>query len=172
MNEKEKAENPFGTKKPVSGKSFIGRERLLREINNLLNRNECISMVGERRTGKTSILHHILELKKQQHTSYHDYIFVFFDFHDKSYSKESGVWISILSELLKEIERLELEKKYLLELLDSLKTGEFEDSFSDDLADLLINYGSMGWKFCFLFDEFEKTVNMFDIVLRFWFVLA
>ena len=48
--------NPYTPHNPVTPPLFVGREKLLRDLANALERKESISLVGDRRIGKTSVL--------------------------------------------------------------------------------------------------------------------
>ena len=60
-------DNPFaGVGQPVTGDRFIGRNKEIKIINDrLFGKNSGnLSIVGLQRVGKTSLVHHVLELKK------------------------------------------------------------------------------------------------------------
>ncbi|NNJ11009.1 AAA family ATPase [Chloroflexales bacterium ZM16-3] len=59
--------NPFFHRGPIRDPAyFFGRERELRQILNLLRGGQCISIVGPRRIGKTSLLMHLARPHVQQ----------------------------------------------------------------------------------------------------------
>lgn len=49
-------DNPYEPNRPASGVGFVGRARLLRDLQGALERGVTVSLVGHRRIGKTSIL--------------------------------------------------------------------------------------------------------------------
>jgi hypothetical protein len=80
--------NPYQNRGPISRPdAFIGRERDLEQIRDAVNQGVCVSLIGERRTGKSSCLHmikldheigHIDEEGTQARTP-DDYMCVFVD---------------------------------------------------------------------------------------------
>ncbi len=57
--------NPFIAKTPVRGRYFFGRDDLIEHIFRYIAMDQNVSLVGERRVGKTSILLRILDLKER-----------------------------------------------------------------------------------------------------------
>ncbi|OQY44818.1 MAG: hypothetical protein DRR08_13795 [Candidatus Parabeggiatoa sp. nov. 2] len=48
--------NPYTPWTPVTPPQFVGRQRLLKQLANHLDKDESVSLVGDRRIGKTSVL--------------------------------------------------------------------------------------------------------------------
>ncbi|MDM8558618.1 ATP-binding protein [Candidatus Parabeggiatoa sp. HSG14] len=104
--------NPYITGNPVgNGPAFIGRADVLREVLNVLKhpKNNAIVLVGQRRIGKTSVLHE-LKANLSKESIYHP---IYFDLQDKS-------------------------QKLLKELLQAL-ANKISDEFQQDKLDLLNN---------------------------------
>jgi len=72
-------ENPFFHRKPIKDhRYFFGRTEETRRALHLLRNGECISIVGPRRIGKTSLLFHLCDPQVQQeHDLGDEYVFVY-----------------------------------------------------------------------------------------------
>ena len=58
--------NPFLFGRPVSGDGFYGREALLRQLLDCIRKRQPCSIVGERRTGKTSTLRRVESILRDE----------------------------------------------------------------------------------------------------------
>jgi len=58
--------NPYTPWTPVTPPHFVGRQRLLNQLADHLDKNESVSIVGDRRIGKTSVLQTWAQMQKKQ----------------------------------------------------------------------------------------------------------
>lgn len=58
--------NEFQVGKPVSGKEFIGREKEINELVQLLKSGQSVVLIAPRRFGKTSLMMKVLEIVKSE----------------------------------------------------------------------------------------------------------
>jgi len=134
--------NPYITGYPVGDTpAFVGRDDVVREVRQVLRQpyNNAIVLYGQRRIGKTSVLHE-LKAKLPQENAYH---VVLFDLLDKS----NWPLEKVLQELAKKISDVLQPEK--LELGD-----EPETTFRTRLTELLNKLPSEQ-SLVFLFDEFD-----------------
>jgi len=156
MNEKENDNNPFIYSTPVRGPIFFGRHDLLRKIFYYINAGESVSLVGERRTGKTSILRRVLDLKEQRLRQPTQHLLVFQDFLGIEYRTQSDIWVVILTSLSEEMASAGLETKCVLGAIEQLQSGGLIYS---TLFKVFATLRNNGYRVTFLFDEFEATAN-------------
>ncbi len=107
-------QNPFTFGPPIQDPArFFGRKEVIQQIFNLLNSGHHISIVGERRIGKTSLLTYISN--PEVFTKYLDpcsHIFVFIDF--QKYNKDSTVedfWRTAMRGIERQLNPGEYEKQ-------------------------------------------------------------
>jgi len=72
-------ENPFFHRKPIKDRQyFFGRTEEIQRALRMLRNGECISIVGPRRIGKSSLLYHLCDpLVQQEHGLGEEYAFVY-----------------------------------------------------------------------------------------------
>jgi len=156
MSVKQKPSNPFISKTPVRGKYFFGRDDLLKKIFGYINAGESVSLVGERRTGKTSILLRVLDLKEQLLSQPDRHVFVLLDFLGLDYRDETDIWITLLTALSQAVALADLEAETIARANEQLRSGEL---VSQTLLGLFRTLANDGIKVTFLFDEFEATAQ-------------
>lgn len=106
---KKRCENPFNTSKPVKNREdFFGREEELENVLDLLFKSEsediqCISIVGERRIGKTSFINILLNetTLRSFGIDINNYILIYMNVAEKMAKSQENILTSILNELLK-----------------------------------------------------------------------
>ncbi len=152
VKNKQKHINPFILKTPVKGNFFLGRDYLLDRIYHCLSTGISVSLVGERRIGKTSLLHRMLDVKEQYLKNSDQYVFVFQDFSSLEFNSQLDIWGVLLSNLLEEIP---VKKPVTI----SLKQLLSEEPLFPVLLNLFREFSTNGLAICFLFDEFEYTVR-------------
>jgi hypothetical protein len=125
---------------------FFGRTRETRRALQMLRSGQCVSIVGPRRIGKTSLLFHLCDPEVQKgHNLGDDYCFIYIDCQglrdlDKS---EFYQW------LWKETKRALLEQGEADDWTES--TADFKEFY-----DAMMTIQGEGHKPVFLFDEFES----------------
>lgn len=163
MNKKQEHSNPFTVITPVRGMFFTGRDELLRKTYHSVNLGESVSLVGERRTGKTSVLLRILDMKEQYLSQPDQHILVFRDFLGLEYDNDADIWITLLSTLLEETDHAGLETNIVAKALEELKS---KGIVFHTLLRMFKALANNGVQVTFLFDEFESTVLDLGTALR------
>lgn len=156
MNKKPEYKNPFIYNTPVRGKNFFGRDDLLRKIFDSINLRQHVSLVGERRTGKTSILHRVLDIKQQRLREPSQHLLVLQDFLGIDCRTQADVWVVLLTTLSEEMARSGLHTKSVIQVIEQLQSGK---SILSSLRKFFALLLKDGYKVTFLFDEFEATAN-------------
>jgi cell division septation protein DedD len=161
--------NPFISKTPVRGKSFFGRDDLLRKIFDYINAGESVSLVGERRTGKTSILLRVLDWKEQLLSQPIQHVLVLMDFLGLDYRSDTDIWITLMTALLNEMAQAGLETGCVTRAVGQLQSGEL---VFQTLLKMFRTLAKHRVSITFLFDEFEATVyGRNPVDLRFYKIL-
>ncbi len=139
-------ENPFFHRGPIRDhRYFFGRGEEIRRTLQMLRNGQCISIVGPRRIGKTSLLFHLCDLEVQQrHSLGKEYLFVYIDCQG-------------LGDLDKSLFYQWLWQEVKRELAKRGKVGNWvEDIYSfRDFRETMITLYNEGYKPVFFFDEFE-----------------
>ena len=102
--------NPFIFESPVTGQHFIGRER---EVNLMLDRisnhtRGSIALAGERRIGKTSLLHHVAspDVISRWNMDADKSVFVYLDCGSISKFSMTQFWQTVLRKLERQLRRV------------------------------------------------------------------
>ncbi|QTA82740.1 AAA ATPase-like domain-containing protein [Desulfonema limicola] len=154
--------NPFCVGTAIQNPSdFIGRRQELSDISSMMLNRQNISLRGERRTGKTSLLKYIvhpegislLGLQPDKH------IPVFLNFQQYTESKPFMIWWGIAEGIAMEInkrlpEYKEKTDKYIQNIREYFEHGEF--TFAKFHKELLIFENLI---IHLLFDEFDQIVK-------------
>ena len=146
--------NPYIIGRPIKinePEKFFGRERLFKFINdNLGNEQKTIFLFGQRRIGKSSILHQISNFVEQD-----KYFFVFFDLQDKGNLPLSDVLYEIAGEIIKSLNSSSHEIQLPL-------IGEFQQNpntiFFDNLLPQIYKILN-NRNLVLLLDEFDIFIN-------------
>jgi len=142
-------ENPYWNSGMIEEtKYFFGRKNEIETIFNRIrpSRPQCVSIVGERKVGKSSLLYYVLKSDKRRHELPHHekYIFAYFSFQQ------------CLSVTVEEFWRMlyqELEDK----LPDAIGIERVEDNKTfENMAETLHN---SGYRLILLLDEFDKILK-------------
>lgn len=143
--------NPFVFGDPVrQSQAFVGRRREVMEIFRTIEKAGNISIVGERRIGKTSLLRYIAdpEIKRKNGLDTSRYLFAYLSFEGRSAIDPTGFWHDLLRRLLPQLDRVHLigQAKQLLEQ-KVVTMDEIEQWIAGVKAD--------GLTLVALFDEFD-----------------
>lgn len=153
-------ENPFDYGNPVTNSQrFFGRKNELIRIQNAIHQMRSISIVGERRIGKSSLLRFISlpEIIKEYELG-GEIIFCFVDLQGFEEIDQKGFWNWMLRELSEKLpENLKAE-------VDSVVEQTCFDSLS--LRNLFEKIASK--KLIFLFDEFETILENLEFSKSFF----
>ena len=148
--------NPFAYSQPISKLDrFVGREDELRRILSELRREMSISIVGERRIGKTSLLK-ILLIKLPDEVSTRDAPETYFIYLDlqmmESKDKPIDFWNEVLDELADRVTDTEL-KETIQQLCQAGRIN------TRSLNTLFRQLGNAGLSIVLLLDEFDRLAD-------------
>ncbi len=151
-------ENPFTYGNPISDpQRFIGRRRELDQVySRLLNAEaESSSIVGERRIGKTSLLHHLMHPDVQSKYGIQSgrYIFIYIDLQmiDPK-TTPSRLAQRLLGQLAKQCPDPDIQH-----MIDDIRQSDEIDNFM--LSDLFDAIDSKSFHVVFLLDEFDNITG-------------
>jgi hypothetical protein len=156
MKDRQDRPNPFIFKTPVRGSNFFGRGDLLTKIFEYINAGESVSLVGERRAGKTSILLCVLDQQQQRLCQPNQHILAFLDFLGLSDHTEAEIWITLLGTLVEEMAHVGLKTESVTEAIEQLRSGSL---IQPTLLALFRSLADEGVRVTLLFDEFEATAQ-------------
>ncbi len=135
--------NPFTNRSMIVNESdFVGREAEIAELLSRVRNLGSVSIVGERRIGKSSLLNHLC-LTGNKRLECDDYRFIYIDLQDARYSTPLRFCKSVI--------------KMLNITPDSLPTDE---DCMCKLLDALDEFGKNGKICVLLIDEFEIVTNV------------
>lgn len=148
--------NPFFAKTPVQGKTFFGREELLKKLFYYINAGESVSLVGERRTGKTSVLGQLRAVNTAYLNQANTHLLVYVDFQGLQGHSETEIWESILSALVDEGEDAPVLHNFITQNITQLQSGKLA---FQSLLRVFRRIAKEHVRVTFLFDEFEATAR-------------
>lgn len=135
--------NPFTNRGPVTNpEDFFGRKDELATILERLSSQQCVSVVGERRIGKSSLLYHISQ-SGAEFLDDNRCRFVYCSLQDAHYQSLTGFCATILR-------RLGMED-------DAIQPGQSAAANLIAFTDLLESLATRGERVILCLDEFEET---------------
>lgn len=157
-----KKENPFYHRRAIRKReNFFGRKQELTTVFNRLRNMESVSLIGERRVGKTSFLFHLADPATQ--TEYglepSQYLLSYVNFQAHMASTQSDFWHFILDDLVWQAGAAE-------STVDRLRNQE--DITPLDIARLLRDLQRVGLTLLLLFDEFDSAAENPNFDLAFF----
>ena len=139
------SENPFTTGRMVlREENFVGRSREIANITARLHTYNSVSVVGERRIGKSSLLYHLHQTGARRLDRRGQWVYL--SFHEPELKSQTGFSESLLEELGCAYDNAEMEKKPLVVLSTALNQLTRED-----------------WVPSLLLDEFEDVTQSKDL---------
>jgi len=144
--------NPFDHGRPVPANRFEGRREQLGIIRNKFggDTSQCLSIMGLRRTGRSSLLRYIRERPLEFCESYQRPIIVFLDLLDSRFETPTGL--------------LEGLRRGISEATGNFPWGDQNEPF--DVVDGLTRIVSEGYRLIILLDEFESIKERMDLFER------
>ncbi len=151
--------NPFRIGDPVQEPSdFGGRKEILEKIIYHIRNLQSVSLRGERRIGKTSLLLCLADVAFLEALGLpEDHIAVYFDFQAVAGAGEARVWEAIANAIAKRIKQAPGGEAESEKFLKTIKKDFASESYAGGIGTALI--GLADYKIHLLFDEFEETVN-------------
>jgi len=132
---------------------FIGRQRVVAEIFDAIHRSASVSIVGERRVGKSSLLRYIADptVERKNGLEPERYVFVYFDFQGLPTISSTELWRRIMIDAAGQV-----RNPLLLETIRTLTSGQQEITLAD-LQSLLDGFKQADMNLVLLFDEFDTA---------------
>lgn len=153
-----KSRNPYYAVTPVRDPAmFFGRVRLLGQLYSVLDARQCVSLVGWRRFGKTSILicMDLPEMQQRFACDLSHYVLVFIDF--REYLKKTA------DQFFKTVtKQIVLKSRGRLELLPPAGSGQ------DKFSDILEQIKEQGYHTVLLMDAFDSIMRNEKFDLEFF----
>lgn len=152
--------NPFIIGGPVDARHFFGRARevdaVLDQVSNP-NRGS-VSIVGERRIGKTSLLHYVSapDVIRRWNLDQTPSVFLFKDCGTIIPFSVTGFWRSVLKQFRSELMDRQLEDRVVSAIEDLLRTQEIN---FDDILQLVRSLARANILLVLLLDEFEHVIR-------------
>ncbi len=159
--------NPFRVGRPIQDPvDFAGRREIIQKLSAAMRNLQNISMRGERRTGKTSILLYLVHPDTSLSIRLPEtHIPVYFDFQDSVEASAVNVWRDLTEVIAEQIKLRTLggeirSKKFLSILKEFLTSSEkTSDMFVTGFVRALADLDNSGFKIHLLLDEFDQTVR-------------
>lgn len=146
-------ENPFSFGDPIKeSKHFVGRRREVAEIYTAIGQASSVSIVGERRIGKSSLLLYVTDpsVTLKNRLDLAKYVFAHFSFEGYSTISPTALWRQILNSIMGQVRQLALVEQITLYMArESLSHA--------DLDVLLGKFHDAGITFVVAFDEFDTA---------------
>jgi AAA+ ATPase superfamily predicted ATPase len=155
--------NPFRVGTEIRDPAdFVGRRSILEAISRKMSDLQNVSLHGERRTGKTSLLLYLFNPASVSVTGLQsNHVPVYFDFQRFAEVSAANVWQSITEAVADQIkQRLpngEVESEQFLATV--ARSAKPSDLFVTGLEQALAHLNSSGIRIHLLFDEFEQTAR-------------
>jgi hypothetical protein len=152
--------NPFVYGGPVDVQHFVGRQQEVNLVFEQVTQSVpgCVAVVGERRIGKTSLMHYVAapDVMRRWNLEEQSSIFLFVDCGAIAPMTITGFWQDILTRLRRQLERRtryghHIEKIQSLLAKPEIRTSEIEFLIEDMQGDKLL--------LVILLDEFEWVVR-------------
>ena len=154
---------PFQIGKPIQEPNkFIGRREVLKALSNALVTLQNVSLHGERRTGKTSVLLYLAHPASSSAIKLPEKnIPVYFNFEAFADASITTVWQAMVDAIAEQISQHpsgQAESKQFLDTMGkSFISPESVKLFITYFGRALLRLHHSGFKFHLLFDEFEQT---------------
>lgn len=156
--------NPFQVGIPIQDPAyFAGRQAELAKLSRDLLRLQNISLRGERRTGKTSLLLYLAHPDAAAAIGLpENHIPVYLDFQGLVQTKAINVWGAIAEAVAKQIKQRRpdcqtIAEQFLKIIDEGLNTPDLPEAPATKFGDALTTLISTDLKIHLLFDEFEQT---------------
>jgi len=151
--------NPFFYGGPITEpQKFFGRKREFRVIFGRLSTTppQSVSVVGERRIGRTSLLYHLTQVYSQWLTDAERYLFAYVDLQSARCHTRAGLLAKMLEALLQQarLDRRSDDGQWLTHLRERISEGEAIDL--PCFGEALERIKALGYRSVICLDEFEK----------------
>lgn len=151
--------NPFYHGNPVTSANFFGRKKELRRLVQRIHSQQSSAIVGEPRSGKTSVLLHLVAEKSQPHFFGEEVDKCFIIFLDcqtfGAQTDQEQFWIQALLPVVEKLIEPQSSSKLAMLYMKTLEQG-FNSYILGQLLDQLNNEG---YQLILLMDEFDALLN-------------
>jgi len=155
---------PFRAGMPIQDPAdFVGRKEVLQEISNAMLSLQNVSLHGERRTGKTSLLLYLAHPASSPVIGLPEtHIPVYLNFQDLAEASIANVWQAMANAIAEQIRQRHPNRQadaeqFLATIAEFLASPKVPESFSTGFGRALTRLGASGFKIHFLLDEFDQT---------------
>jgi hypothetical protein len=155
---------PFRVGGPIqSPVDFAGRTEVLRAISNAMLNLQNVSLHGERRTGKTSLLLYLAHPAASSVIGLPEtHVPVYLDFQDLAEAPLTTVWQAIADAIAEQIRRRHPDREteyedFLVTVSEFLSSSKAPALFGTAFGRALAQLDDSGLKIHLLFDEFDQT---------------
>jgi len=160
--------NPFsGYGKPATPQQFCGRKKNLRRIFDRISQKAPVSIVGERRIGKTSLLHYIKSVEALQEYGRHEDNYLFVSLECKSENiTEREFWL----ELMRGLEEISVRQTWhplLVDIIRQLSETNTELPIYQ-IEQFFHRIKAWGYIPVFLLDEFDRVLFSKELDVHFF----
>lgn len=157
---------PFRVGGPIQDPAdFIGRREILQVISTAMLNLQSISVHGERRTGKTSLLLYLAHSATASDIGLSEsHIPVYFNFQEFAEASIANVWGAIADAVAEQIRKRcpkgqNESEQFLTTISEFLNVTNATQLFSTGFGRAFSRLDTLGFKFHLLFDEFDQTVR-------------
>jgi len=156
---------PFQVGKPITDPAdFVGRREVLQKLSDAMLGLQNISLHGERRTGKTSLLCYLAHPAFSSVIGLPEaHISVYFDFQPFADASAANVWQAMADAIAEQIMQRypdgQVSKEFLAIIKEVLVSPGEPELFSTGFGRALSYLGTAGFKIHLLLDEFDQTAR-------------
>jgi hypothetical protein len=150
---------PFNVGKPVKGKNFYNRDSDIKKAIEYIKGNQCFSVTGERRIGKSSLLNHLLSehIMKNYDLNPNDYIPIYINI-----SKIQGSEIDFLNTIIHRLkDHVSIEIDPDENLIEKEEMRKLFEKYVD-------HFSSLKKVIILALDEFEMALQSYDNNFQYW----
>jgi hypothetical protein len=158
--------NPFTVGEHISDPmKFIGRHQLLESVTQRIRANGNVSIIGERRTGKSSLLRYLSNRDVRRDVWKSEaYIPIYLDFQSPFGDTEKDIWVYLASEIsdqMRERSDLEVYSNILKSDINLFQDGENRSPYLM-LKNTLISLKKDHYRLVLLMDELDQLFGKVD----------
>jgi len=156
--------NPYFSRGPITNiERFFGRKSEVEEIFSLIENTQCISIVGQRRIGKTSLLKYISSPKiiDQYEMDHSKFLFIEIDLQGLGDLSRSEFFSTMLEKT-----KMRIDEEILVDQIEKV-LNKSSISFRGFLS-IIETITTNDYKLIYLFDEFELITRNKNLDLNFF----
>lgn len=150
---------PFNVGKPVKGKDFYNRDSDIKKAIEYIKGNQCFSVTGERRIGKSSFLGHLLSenVMKKYELNPNNFILLYINI-----SKIQGCEEDFLNDIIQKL------KNYVLVEISPDENPIEKEELRKLFERYVDHFSSLNKVIILALDEFEMALESYDDNFQYW----